>query len=198
MASSTYHPVWSNDDLQQNVSEAQWVDYNLNVVAETTVGSLVPTVFDAYARVLYPLRATTTQHASSKTIAPWRDQLESIIEVLARSTTAPDECWFAVWEGNTALDDIRATAPTAAIAGYDYFLLKGPVSRAADTLEGLSPNLWWPSDHTWCVAQHFDFHCAYLGGSAETVADILALTSIASMPVRVDQIVTQGHDEHND
>lgn len=198
MASSTYRPEWSNDDLQRNVSEAQWVDYNLDGLATTTVGSLVPTVFDAYARVLYPVRASTTQHASSKTVAPWRDQLESISTVLTRHTTTPDECWFAVWEGNTALDDIRATAPTAAIAGYDYFLLKGPVSRAADTLEGLSPNLWWPSDHTWCVAQHFDFPCANLGGSAETVADILALTSIASMPVRVDQIATQGHDEHND
>ncbi|OZE24613.1 MULTISPECIES: hypothetical protein [unclassified Rhodococcus (in: high G+C Gram-positive bacteria)] len=198
MASSTYHPVWSNDDLQQNVSEAQWVDYNLDGLATTTVGSLVPTVFDAYARILYPARSSMSRPIPSKFVARWQDQLESIIEVLARSTTAPDECWFAVWEGNTALDGIRATAPTAAIAGYDYFLLKGPVSRAADTLEGLSPNLWWPSDHTWCVAQHFDFHCAYLGGSAETVADILALTSIASMPVRVDQIVTQGHDEHND
>lgn len=195
MASSTYRPEWSNDDLQQNISEAQWVDYNLDGLATTTVGSLVPTVFDAYARVLYPVRASTTQHASSKTIAPWHDQLESIIEVLARHTTTPDECWFAVWEGNTALDDIRDTAPTAAIAGYDYFLLKGPVSRAADTLEGLSPNLWWPSDHTWCVAQHFDFPCAYLGGSTETVSDILALAEVESRPVRVNQNITAGYDE---
>ncbi|MCZ4562646.1 hypothetical protein O4160_17525 [Rhodococcus sp. IEGM 1401] len=195
MASSTYRPEWSNDDLQQNVSEAQWVDYNLDGLATITVGSLVPTAFDAFARVLYPVRASTTQHASSKTVAPWRDQLESVSTVLTRHTTTPDECWFAVWEGNTALDDIRATAPTAAIAGYNYFLLKGPVSRATDTLERLSPNLWWPSDHTWCVAQHFDFPCAYLGGSTETVSDILALAEVESRPVRVNQNITAGYDE---
>lgn len=125
MASSTYRPESSNDDLQQNVSEAQWVDYNLDGLATTTVGSLVPTVFDAYARVLYPVRASTTQHASSKTVAAWRDQLESISTVLTPHTTTPDECWFALWEGNTALDDIRATAPTAAVAGYSYFLFEG-------------------------------------------------------------------------
>ena len=139
----------------------------LKVVPRTTVGSLVPTVFDAYACVQSPLRNT-------EPVAAWHAQLDSLIEVLARSTNTPGECWFAIWEGNTALDDIRDSAPTADIAGYNYFLLKGPVSRAAATLNGLSPNLWWPTDHTWCVAQHFDFPCAYLGGSTATVADILA------------------------
>ncbi|KAA0922902.1 hypothetical protein [Rhodococcus sp. ANT_H53B] len=91
------------------------------------------------------------------------------------------------------LNVVAATAPTAAIAGYDYFLLKGPVSRATDTLERLSPNLWWPSDHTWCVAQHFDFPCAYLGGSTETVSDILALAEVESRVVRVNQNITAGY-----
>lgn len=187
---------WSDDDLQQDASEAAWVNDNMEVVPETTVGSLVPTVFDAYARILYPSRIGTPDPVSpAKPVAAWDVQLATIIEVLARSTTAPDECWFAIWDGNTALDDIRTTAPTAAIAGYDYFLLKGPVSRAADTLEGLSPNLWWPADHAWCVAQHFDVPCAYLGGSAGTVADILALAEVDSQPLRVDQIVTEGHDD---
>ncbi|WP_143545373.1 MULTISPECIES: hypothetical protein [unclassified Rhodococcus (in: high G+C Gram-positive bacteria)] len=162
----------------------------LKVVPQTTVGSLVPTMFDAYARVQYPLR-------DSGHVARWHVQQTAIIEVLARSTNAPNECWFAVWEGNTALNDIREMAPTANIAGYNYFLLRGPVSRATDTLRGLSPNLWWPADHAWCVAQHFDFPCAYLGSSAETIADILALTGIESSPVGVEQITTACHDEND-
>ena len=189
---------WSNADLQQDVSEAGWVDDSLKIVAETTVGSLVPTVFDAYARIDYPARNGTPNPLSpAKTVVAWHVQLVSIIEVLARSTNTPNECWFAVWEGNTALDDIREMAPTANIAGYNYFLLRGPVSRATDTFGGLSPNLWWPADHAWCVAQHFDFPCAYLGGSAETIADTLALTEIESWPVSVDQITTACHDENN-
>ncbi|MDV8021332.1 hypothetical protein [Rhodococcus sp. IEGM 1330] len=168
---------------------------SLNVVADTTVGSLVPTVFDAYTHILYPLRDSTLHSTPAKPVAPWPDQLADILEVLTRSTTTPDECWFALWEGNTALDGIREMAPTAHIAGYNYFLLKGPVSHAADTLGGLSPNLWWPADHAWCMAQHFDFPCAYLGGSTDTVADLLALTEIESSPLRVDQIITAADDE---
>jgi len=188
---------WTEGFLQQNVSEACWVNDTLNVVADTTVGSLVPTVFDACARILYPVRASTSQPAAAKSVVPWPDQLKSVIAVLTRNTNTPNECWFAVWEGNTALDDIRDTAPTAHIAGYNYFLLKGPVSRATDTLGGLSPNLWWPADHAWCVAQHFDFPCAYLGGSAKTIADVLTLTDIESRPVRVDEIITAGYDENH-
>ncbi|MDI9893481.1 hypothetical protein QM797_01980 [Rhodococcus sp. IEGM 1381] len=190
MESRTDQAEWSDNDLQQDVSEAQWVEDNLDGVATTTVGSLVPTVFDAYVRILYPVRASTPNPTPAKPVAPWRDQLTAVLEVLTRTTTTPNDCWFAVWEGNTALDDVRDTAPTADIAGYNYFLLRGPVSRAADTLEGLSPNLWWPADHAWCMAQHFDFPRAYLGGSTETVAGILALTEIESRPVRVDQVVT--------
>ncbi|MBY3989881.1 hypothetical protein HQP06_25885 [Rhodococcus fascians] len=188
---------WSNADLQQDVSEAEWVDYNLDGVATTTVGSLVPTVFDAYARIAYPARNGMPHRTTpAKPVAAWHVQLMSIIEVLTRNTTTPNDCWFAVWEGNTALDDIRVMAPTAEIAGYSYFLLRGPIERATDTLgEGLSPNLWWPNDHAWCVAQHFDFPCAYIGGSRDTVADLLALTEIDSSLVRVDQISTAAYDE---
>ena len=189
---SAYSAEWSNDDLQQNVSEAGWVDDNLKVVPETTVGSLVPIVFDAYARIQYPTAGTTSARSkSAKSVA-------AVIDLLVRSTKTPDECWFAIWEGNTALDDIRESAPTADIAGYNYFLLKGSVSRAADTFNGLFPNLWWPTDHAWCVAQHFDFPCAYLGGGTKTVADLLALSEIESRPVRVDQIVTANYERHND
>lgn len=188
---------WSNTDLQQDVSEAEWVDYNLDGVATTTVGSLVPTVFDAYARIAYPARNGMPQRTTpAKPVAAWHVQLMSIIEVLTRNTTTPNDCWFAVWEGNTALDDIRVMAPTAEIAGYNYFLLRGPIERATDTLGGgLSPNLWWPNDHAWCVAQHFDFPGAYIGGSRDAVADLLALTDIESRQVRVDQIITAAYDE---
>ncbi|OZC88650.1 hypothetical protein CH254_12260 [Rhodococcus sp. 06-412-2C] len=186
---------WSEDSLQQDVSEAGWVDDNLDVVPRTTVGSLVPTVFDAYARILYPALGSTSHPMPPKPVASSRDHLAAVLEVLTRNTTTPNDCWFAVWEGNTALDDVRGTAPTANIAGYNYFLLRGPVSHATDTFEGLSPNLWWPADHAWCVAQHFDFPCAYLGGSAETVADVLTLTDIESQPVSVSQIITAAYDE---
>ncbi|MDI9928835.1 hypothetical protein QM588_00335 [Rhodococcus sp. IEGM 1354] len=187
---------WSNTDLQQDVSEADWVNDSLQVVANTTVGSLVPTVFDAYARIPYPARNGTPHRTTpAKPVAALHVQLTSIIEVLARSTNTPDDCFFAIWEGNTALDDMRVMAPTAVIAGYNYFLLRGPIERATDTLGGLSPNLWWPADHAWCMVQHFDFPAAYFGGTTDAVADLVTLTDIESRQVRVDQIITAAYDE---
>lgn len=38
VASSSYRAEWSGDDLQQDVSEAHWVNNSLEVVAQTTVG----------------------------------------------------------------------------------------------------------------------------------------------------------------
>jgi hypothetical protein len=71
---------WSNTDLQQDVSEAEWVDYNLDGVATTTVGSLVPTVFDAYARIAYPARGSMSRPIPSKPVARWQDELASTAE----------------------------------------------------------------------------------------------------------------------
>jgi hypothetical protein len=75
---------WSNTDLQQDVSEVGWPNASLKVVADTTVGSLVPTVFDAYARIAYPGRGGMSRPIPSKPVARWEDQLASMTEVLSK------------------------------------------------------------------------------------------------------------------
>ncbi|MCZ4078994.1 hypothetical protein O1W68_13655 [Rhodococcus sp. H36-A4] len=229
---------WLDEDLRQDISEGRWVADSVTFAPTTTVGSLVPAGFDAYARILYPVRLSnpdgdsrlvrwsdiarhtgTIAHAemelhalTAKTgpgflrsdpptpaaqVLDWREQLEGVVQVLAQHTSTPDDCWFAFWEGNTSLDDIRTTAPTVTIGGFDYFLLRGHGARATQPFRALAPHIWWPADHSWCMVAHFDFPCVYLGGSHQAVGDVLAMPEIEAWPARVDQIVTADNDHLN-
>lgn len=160
------HGEWSDDDLQHEVSEGRWVADNVNAVPKTTVGTLVPVGFDAYARILFPR------------VGRGSEQLAVISRLLAEHTGTPHDCWFALWEGNTALDEIRDSTPSVQIAGYNYILLRGPVERAIDSYRGLRPNIWWPADHSWCMAPHFDFPYAFLGASNQCISDLFQLSEI--------------------
>lgn len=226
---------WSDDDLQHDVSEARWVAENIVDAPATTVGSLVPVGYDAYARILYPvyspgpggerrlvrwsdiarhtgaiahaemeLHSLEAKSASgrsgvvpAKVVAPWGDQLLGLSSALTGATSTPENCWYAIWEGNTALDPIRRITPTVQIDGYNYYLLRGPVARATDSYRGLTPNIWWPNDRAWCMVAHFDFPCVYLGGSNETIEKVLGLQDIEAWPARFDQVVTADNDQLN-
>ena len=61
----------------------------------------------------------------------------------------------------------------------------------------LHPNLWWPADHAWCVATDVDMMTTYVGGSAETVAAVLADTGLEAHPVTADDAVTWDSDTVN-
>ncbi len=229
---------WTDNDLQQDVSESRWVADNLKFTPTTTVGSLVPATFDAYARILYPVRASdqngnkslvrwsdiarhtgaiahgemelhsietkgergflqSNPPTAATPVLDWTSQLTQVVQVLAEHTSTPDDCRFAVWEGNTSLDDIRATTPTAVINGDNYFLLRGPGARATLSYRALSPHIWWPADHSWCMVAHFDFPCVYLGGNRQTVDAVLAIPEIEAWPARVGQVVTADNDKLN-
>lgn len=231
---------WSDSDLQQDVSEGRWVAAGVKSNPASTLGSMVPTIYDAYARILYPVRVSDPKgdgvtvrwsdiarhtgaiahaemelHALDITIEPgstrsvganvptpakpvpgWSEQLAAIVDVLADHTTTPDDCWFAIWEGNTALDDIRASTPTVGI-GDNYFLLRGPGARATACYRGLAPNIWWPADRAWCMVAHFDFPCVYFGGTQQAVDSLLAMPEIEAWPARADQVITADNDHLN-
>ena len=60
----------------------------------------------------------------------------------------------------------------------EYELFEGPLA-GANSFElsshcYQSPNLWWPSDHSWCVASEIDLPWTYVGGSKELIRQLLA------------------------
>ncbi len=123
---------------------------------------------------------------------------QALVEILARHTSATDRCWFCLWdgygwEGTTALssdssaprllqrvpDPIPPTVLSGervALPSRNYFLYEGPISAALNFVDskGQTPNLWWPEDHSWCIASEIDLPWTYVGGSTTLVSDIEA------------------------
>jgi hypothetical protein len=86
-----------------------------------------------------------------------------------------------------------------------YFLFQGPLDAAIELGWMLddgffvpqSPNLFWPDDHSWCVATEVDLDSTYLGGSEALVQRLLADRSLEVLSVTPSDPIDAGSDEIN-
>lgn len=126
-------------------------------------------------------------------------QARALIGVLSEFTAAPHRCWFGVWDGYGWLYPERsvrrltqqghsapppaanwsavATAPRAHAPNRDYLLYTGPLELATALAAPpwqQTPNLWWPDEHTWCVASDIDLASTYVGGTQVLIDGLLA------------------------
>jgi hypothetical protein len=95
------------------------------------------------------------------------DAAAPLAEVLARHTSTPARCWFAVWNGfGGTRADIRS-ASTFHLPAREYHLLVGALEAVMESAvkspAAQSPTLWWPDDRSWCVATEIDLNTTYLG-----------------------------------
>lgn len=58
---------------------------------------------------------------------------EPLARVLARHTTTPERCWFAVWHGFGALPAEVRSAPTFTLPSREYHLLAGPLGAITES-----------------------------------------------------------------
>jgi hypothetical protein len=205
---------WSKD-----VGAAQWILERLLPFGAEAVGGFVPDLFDAYVRVLHPwrgpiklrwaqlateagvvlghatqreeLESTATSHGAELPMIGTleRDELDALVDLVARFTSTPEACWFGIWEGYGWMTPAAPPGPRVEIPGRSLALFAGPI-EAASAFMGFptnqSPNLWWPRDHAWCVASEIDFCSTYLGGSRALVERVLADESLEAIPVRLE------------
>lgn len=153
--------------------------------------------------------------------------LHALCAILAAHTATPGDCMFCLWDGygalhgsasvaivrsdgeevhvppgvdRTVLDGARVRLP-----GRDYLLLTGPLHCAGDLdwspLDGhemrQSPNLFWPSDHAWCVATEIDFDSTLVAGSTGLIEAVLAAADLDSWRVDPDDSLTYDGDVIN-
>jgi hypothetical protein len=115
-----------------------------------------------------------------------RRLIDLLVPVLTRHTATPESCWFAVWEG---WGDIRAgvaSAPKFDVPQRSYHLLSGPIEAATERVtENIeqSPSLWWPDDHTSCVATEIDFNTTYVGCDQDCCRELLRLPALEAFVV---------------
>ena len=150
---------------------------------------------------------------------------QSLVDILRGHTTTPERCWFAAWEGFGSLEDgsmVIATIdggkterpppdlyrekpsqhPTLKLPGRGYYLAKGSLAAALETVYGMkwsyqSASLWWPDDRAWCVATEIDFDWTYVGGSKECIAAVLSSPDLEALPAQVNDGVHYDSDPLN-
>lgn len=240
-------------NLSDDVEAAEWIRSRLRPPEQHIVASIMPTGFDAYARIFHPAHVpdhraglvrwfevsrwsgvVMDSHVQWLKIAlpqipptsppPWRGQgpragspfksdVEALIEILADSTSTPKSCYFCVWTGHlgggarygsSGTSEILPPAPRPSrlvqFPWREYALYEGPLTCAASFEQisdwhELSPNLWWPSDRSWCVATPIDLPYSVVGGSTELIEHVLANETLEALSVEGDEPIAQGIDE---
>jgi hypothetical protein len=125
-----------------------------------------------------------------------------LVEVLARHTTTPGECWFGRWDGFGFDHDMLTGIPRLPLPGAkDVLLARGAVADAVHNLapepHEQSPNLWWPADRSWCVVTDIDQMSTYVGGSEACIADLLAADGLEAAPASPGDPVAWVEDPLN-
>ncbi len=152
------------------------------------------------------------------------EDLRVLADVLARLTAEATPCWFAVWEGfghlhgspsvvrissslggkGPEVAEVAPIAPRRVLEGARlelpnraYVLLHGVLQEAPDLFELLgdqSPNLWWPEDHSWCVATEIDLGWTYVAGSEALVEHVVRCPDLEVLRARITDGVTYDSD----
>ena len=109
-----------------------------------------------------------------------------LIEHLRPATTTPSGCMFAVWEGFGASVVPADLEPKLKLPNRAYHVFTGSIEAAHSSYDSVlfahqSANLWWLSDHAWCVATEIDFCWSYVGGTRACIDALLADSRLEAM-----------------
>jgi hypothetical protein len=112
--------------------------------------------------------------------------IDALIDHLGPATATPEQCYFAVWEGFGGSVVPHTLGPKLELLHRAYHVFSGPIAAARTSYSEVpfhqSANLWWPADHSWCVATEVDFAWTYVGGSAACIDAVIADERLEAVP----------------
>ena len=133
------------------------------------------------------------------------DQLPTLrlCDLLSAFTRTPDRCCFGVtFIYNDLPDYVLRGAPSI----NDLYLLTGPLLA----LPGISfeqhryrsPNIWWPSDHAWCLVSNYDLQESFIAASKTCIARLINDPNLEAMRIdpeqsRIDTINPEPRGTYN-
>jgi hypothetical protein len=174
---------------------ANWLIKGLCAVDDYRIGSVIPDSFSAYARVEHE---RGPGHRRPSRQLP-EQALRIVYNLLSDATTTPERCWFSVWEADRRLRARtlrhRLRGPTENQLGLPraFHLYMGKLSDLGPLRGfpwGLTPNLWWPEDRSWCVASETDFTWTYIGGSPSLISSVCEHPQLLAREVRPEDPVS--------
>ncbi|MGU3438448.1 hypothetical protein ACNHUS_36245 [Actinomycetes bacterium M1A6_2h] len=149
----------------------------------------------------------------SEQVGVWNDPPEQgslpaetarvLADTLRDFTASSSLCWFAHWEGSGHVE-APSNFPRLPMPSRGMILFSGTLDHAdiqfgttAQFLSGMSAHLWWPNDHSWCVATDIDLMTTYVGGSAECIAAVVSNRELEALPIEAAQRLTWDSDTLN-
>ncbi len=135
-----------------------------------------------------PLHSWAIGPSLSQSVPDWW------VATLAAAMPTSD-CYFAIWEGNTAIQDIPALRTP--IGNYRYMLTAGSTAEAPRSLHGIRPTMWWSTDRSWLVVSNCDLTSTYIGASAGVVEQLLTAPGLEVWPTDPNHQVTRDADRLN-
>ena len=188
-----------------DIGGAGWIGPRLHPFTSYDAGSVIPTGFDAYARLDHEHEGVLPE-----TIA------QALVDVLQAQTSKVDPLWLAIWNGYgylyadvqptniTAISFVsesdepgpppivwrhpparRKVTPLLRLPGRDYLLYRGSFAQVPGWMQG--PNLWWPVDREWCVASEIDLPWTFVGGSSSLIEAVLADPDLNARRTSLDE-----------
>jgi hypothetical protein len=130
----------------------------------------------------------------------WSGDADVLAEIVSDHSSAPDDCWFCLWNGYGGLSkDVPEpvfAGPLVRLPYREYLLYRGPAAAVcADSVLGpyagrwgYTANLWWPRDHAWCVASEIDLAWSYVGGSRDLISQLLGDARLEALPAQPDDL----------
>ncbi|GAA4885712.1 hypothetical protein GCM10023235_78510 [Kitasatospora terrestris] len=164
------HAIWELDDEGRRVRWVRWADLVSGAGRDLSQwGQTLSTrVFEGI-----PTEGMTRP----ETVAPDRDSLTGLIEILARFS--PDGLDTGCFWAQSPLENI----------GEAVELRRGPLGEAVPLRDGIGsagfpcsfPVNWWPADRSWFVYSDSDLSATEVHGSKELIAAILADSSFEAV-----------------
>lgn len=190
-----------------DVAEAAWIGPRLHPFNNYDAGSVIPSGFDAYARLDHEHEGVLPEAVA-----------QALVGVLSAHTSNREPLWLAIWEGYgylhadpSSFTTITATrlfvpegeepgpppivwrhppsrrrgTPRLRLPGRDYLLYRGSFAQVPGWMQG--PNLWWPADRAWCVASEIDLAWTFIGGATDLIEPVLAHQDLSARRTSLDE-----------
>ena len=123
---------WVEDvEVSDDTAPADWLAASLDKPwhdGTVRIGAIIPSGFEAYLRIDHAISA---EHDEALEGGLPHSIARRLVRVLASTTTSPDSCRMAVWNG---WGDMPASSPAIHLPGRDYVLLSGNVTAVAAPL----------------------------------------------------------------
>jgi hypothetical protein len=164
-----------------DVTPAEWITHSGGSWQQLALYG--PSGFEKYARLRFNSDPDFDDQRISDSHRSHSDTDEAVVarlcDLLARETTTPDDCYFAMWDGSGNEFNRQHGHGRMAIPNRSYHLFCGPLSQIGEWTSPRVPGIndpaafIWPADHAWCIASDTDPHWAGIGASSHIVETLL-------------------------